>query len=82
MGDLSLWMRKSGAETWSARMKRILGFLSSVHSGGGEEVEEAADCGGLLRLYMQMEYRIGKRLGRYLDRISEEGGRLKFLLED
>ena len=74
IGDLSLWMRRSGAETWSARMKRMLGFLPSAHSGGGEEVEEAADCGGLLRLYMQMEYRIGNSLEGTLIELFEEGG--------
>ena len=52
----------------------MLGFLPSAHSGGGEEVEEAADCGGLLRLYMQMEYRIGNSLEGTLIELFEEGG--------
>ena len=30
----------------------MLGFLPSAHSGGGEEVEEAAEIGGLSMWYM------------------------------
>ena len=40
-------------------MKRMLGFLPSAHSGGGEEVEEAADIGGLSMWYIMRMSRTG-----------------------
>lgn len=49
MGENSLWMRRSGAETWSARMKRMLGLRASEQEEGGEDMDEAAETGGLWR---------------------------------
>lgn len=49
MGEDSLWMRRSGAETWSARMKRMLGLRASEQEEGGEDVEDAVEAGGLWR---------------------------------
>lgn len=42
-------MRRSGAETWSARMKRMLGLRASEQEEGGEDIEDAAETGGLWR---------------------------------
>ena len=44
-------MRRSGAETWSARMKRILGFLS-LRPTGGEAVEGGPEGGGVWGVYI------------------------------
>lgn len=50
MGEVALWMDKRGAEIWSARMKRTLGFLGAVsgHSPVGGEALEAREDGGVL----------------------------------
>lgn len=39
-------MRRSGAETWSARMKRMFGFLTWAVPGV-EAVEEGPERGGV-----------------------------------
>lgn len=39
-------MRRSGAETWSARMKRMFGFLTRPFSGV-DAVEEGPERGGV-----------------------------------
>ena len=39
-------MRRSGAETWSARIKRMFGFLTLAFPGV-EAVEEGAESGGV-----------------------------------
>ncbi len=52
----------------------MLGFLPSTHSGGGEEVEEAADRGGLCRLYMRMSTEERDDWRYLVRRIEEEWG--------
>ena len=48
MGEEALCRRRRGAEIWSARMKRMLGFLNwGSREGGGVEMEEAAEGVGL-----------------------------------
>ena len=50
MGEVWSWIRSSGAETWSARMKRMLGRFESRHgerAEAGDALMEVAGVSGV-----------------------------------
>ena len=59
MGEEASWMGRSGAETWSARMKRMFGRFGSgagERAEAGEALTEVAGVSGACIIFAQARF--------------------------